>query len=82
MSLAEIATNGPSNIEKGPTCTVCLLMGSLPDTEAAALGQMLADPTWRYSSIAAALGDEGHPVLDQTVSRHARGVCGARKRLR
>ena len=82
MSLADVAKTGPVRTEKGPTCTVCLLSASLPNGEAAALAQMLADPEWRYTAIADALTAEGHPVYDGSISRHVRGQCGARTKLR
>lgn len=82
MSLADVAKQGPSRTEKGPTCSICQLVASLPKPESAALSQMLADPEWRYSAIQSALLDEGHTAHDGTISRHVRGQCGARTKLR
>ena len=82
MSLVEVAKQGPGTIEKGPTCTACQLVASLPDSEAGALRQMLADPMWRYSAISTALQNEGHLIAEQTLARHARGLCSARTKLR
>lgn len=82
MSLADVAKQGPVRVEKGPTCSVCLLATTLPKAEAAALAQMLGDPEWRYTSIADALNAEGHSIYDGAVSRHVRGQCGARTKLR
>ena len=69
-------------IRKGPPCTVCELLGMLPDAEASALTRLLSNPTLRYSVIGQHLRGEGYDIADQTLSRHARGLCDAKTRLR
>lgn len=87
MAIANIGAKQPtqrnSYYDRG--CAVCNALDSLPVTEAAALRALLADPAWRYQAIADELAvDPDTPlVIDAyTLSRHARGRCARREKLR
>lgn len=80
-----VAAASQTRARKGPPCSVCEALASLPDSEAAALRALLADPTWRYQTLADLLReDEDHPLDLQpyTLSKHAAGRCSAREKLR
>lgn len=66
----------------GPACTVCRVLADLPDTEATALAALLSNNAWRYQELSDALAAEGHDLPAQALSRHARGRCAARVKLR
>lgn len=80
MAITDLAR--PDATRRGPTCGVCALLETLPPDEAAALTRLLSDPTWRYSELSIALRNEGHDLPEFVLSRHARGGCAARKKLR
>ncbi len=85
MAIAGIAKTGPTAITKGPPCSVCDALATLPPKEADALRGLLADPAWRYSELSDALAaDPDTPLIisGNTLSRHARGRCSAREKLR
>lgn len=85
MAIAEIAQKYPTKAKKGPDCYVCAALRDIPESEADALRRLLADPTRRYSEISEQLADDPDTPLDlapQSLSRHARGKCAARERLR
>ena len=71
-----------TKIRKGPPCTVCEKLTTLPDVEAAALVTLLSDPTWRYRALSDELAKEGHELAPFVLSRHAKGQCAARVKLR
>ncbi|WP_332645063.1 hypothetical protein [Aeromicrobium sp.] len=74
-----------TTVRKGPPCEVCGALSTLPEGEADALRALLADPTVRYSTLSEALLADEDTKLDineYTLSRHARGKCAARERLR
>lgn len=64
------------------TCQVCDTLSTLPDAEAAALRSLLGDSGLRYTTLSDELGAEGIQISPDTLSRHARGQCGAREKLR
>ena len=67
------------------TCLVCDALDNLPAQEAASLRSLLADPGWRYTELSEAIAqDEDYPLSlpPDTLSRHARGQCSAREKLR
>lgn len=87
MAIAEITRKIQSDkgTVKGPPCTVCAFISSLTDKEAAALNELLSDPAVRYSTLAESISDD--PDYDVrfdagTISRHVRGRCSARQKLR
>jgi hypothetical protein len=82
MSIANIQ---PGTIKKGPTCQVCLELARLPKTEAKALREHLANPAWRFSALSDALFEASGGQINirqHVLSRHARGQCAAKERLR
>ena len=83
--ISDIVNEDATSAVKGPSCSVCKALADLPDTEAAALRQLLADPRWRYSELSDRLeADPDTPlrIHSGTLARHARGHCSARERLR
>lgn len=80
--MGKISSLTPPKAKKGPTCEVCIVLGNLPPKEAEALRGHLANPEWRYQALSEALESEGIDLAGFTLSRHARGQCGARERLR
>ena len=63
---------------RGPQCTMCRLLLSLPKDDARDLSDALADhDTFTSAGIARALRDEGHACKEGSVSRHRRGECRA-----
>jgi len=85
MAIGDIATR--ARTEAGPppwrTCQVCHALATLPEAEAQALRELLAG-RMRYAEIEKALQeDPDAPKLHRdALSRHARGRCDARERLR
>ena len=67
------------------TCTLCWLLTNL-ETENPEIHETLlaalANPLARYTEISEALAELGHNVHHDTISRCARGRCGAARRLR
>lgn len=82
MAISDLTATTPSAAIKGPTCTVCQQIASLPDVEAEALVALLSNPTWRYQELSDALDAEGINLAPNSLSRHARGRCAARVKLR
>ena len=81
MGIADLVVSA-EKVRKGPPCTVCEKMGTLPAEEAAALTRLLSDPGVRYTELSTALAGEGIDLSAGTLSRHARGRCEAREKLR
>lgn len=81
MALSDAVAQRPV---KGPPCTVCSALETLPASEAAALQLMLTDPEYRYSQISDELAkpDVGIDIAPYTIGNHVRGRCKARVRLR
>lgn len=77
MSLASAVKAGPPSKRKGPSCSVGVLLSTLPESEARGLMAMLApDSGWTGADMAAALRAElGIDFLGTTLSRHRRGDC-------
>lgn len=68
---------------KGPPCSVCETLERLAGPEAMALRSLLEDPTWRYTELSVELREKADLDLAPFVlSRHARGACAAREKLR
>lgn len=85
MALSDIITNPRSELVKGPPCAVCEALAHLSEADAAALRTLLGNPSWRYQELSDALAaDEDTPlsISANTLSRHARGHCAAREKLR
>jgi hypothetical protein len=81
MGIADLVVS-TSKVRKGPPCSVCEALGRLPEDEQAALLRLLSDHTVRYTELSAALAGEGLDMSAGTLSRHARGRCEARTKLR
>lgn len=69
------------------TCATCDFLAFLAPAEADALRALLANKGARYSEIADGLADDPdyahRPTPDRwSLSRHARGQCSAREKLR
>ena len=81
MAISDIAAKRDTS---RPTagCTACGLLAELPDAESAVLVDLLSDPRIRYNWLADELAAEGHPIDWQALSRHARGRCAAKTKLR
>jgi len=71
-----------TKVRKGPPCSVCEVLDTLTGPEAMALRSLLEDPTWRYTTLSDALKAEGIDLAPFVLSRHARGGCQARTKLR
>lgn len=73
MSLAEKLA--AQKIIKLTRCSVGRVLATLPEADAHALIDYLADGTYTSSNIALALAANGTPVSLQQVGRHRRGQC-------
>lgn len=85
MAIGDIAASKPTAAVKGPPCSVCQALETLPVGEAVALRALLADKTWRYTELAERLAADPDTPLDiphGTLARHAKGRCAARDKLR
>ncbi|GAB3863434.1 hypothetical protein GCM10028801_31050 [Nocardioides maradonensis] len=84
MALRQQAAKTAPSTKKGPRCTVCVALGALPKADAQVLRDWMADPSWTFPAIADEVADDPDtPTLSvSAISRHARGQCGARERLR
>lgn len=85
MAISDLAQTPATKAVKGPACTVCTALASLPESEAAGLRKLLADPDWRYTELSDRLAlDEDYPleIPHGTLARHAKGRCSAREKLR
>lgn len=81
MSLKGALDVGPTRKRKGPPCTVGVLLQALPETEADALADMLADSAWQGTQIARLVTREtGVTVQGGIISRHRRGDCACEPR--
>ena len=82
-SVTDLLNNTQPKTKKGPPCSVCTLLASLPVDESAALVALLSDPGVRYTWLADQLRDQGIADIDAPAyGRHSRGACGARSKLR
>lgn len=82
MAISDIHTTTPAGFLRGPLCYVCNSLASLPQTEADALRGLLADPAWRYQELSDRLAAEGLELSANSLSRHARGRCAAKAKMR
>jgi len=69
------------------TCATCDFLANIDPAEAAELRLLLSNKGTRYSEIAVGLADDPDYAHRSTpsrdaLSRHARGVCSAREKLR
>lgn len=86
MAIANLSPTGST--QKGPTCKVCQTLARLEvedPTEAEALTRHLSNPEWRFTDLADALFQDSGGTInlpEYCLSRHARGQCAARTKLR
>ena len=81
MGIADLVISA-EKVRKGPPCTVCEALKRIEPEDAEALIRLLSDPDVRYSELSDALAGEGFDLSAGTLSRHARGRCEARTKLR
>lgn len=81
MGIADLVVS-TERVRRGPPCTVCEALAGLSEAESAALLRLLSDPAVRYTELSEALSSEGLDLSAGTLSRHARGRCEARTKLR
>jgi hypothetical protein len=83
MSIANALNNAPRNDNRrGPSCDVCAVLATADPPDAEALRAALTNPQMRYTVIAEALAATDTPLSSSSLSRHARGRCLAKERLR
>lgn len=82
MAIADIRKRATENPTRWQTCSTCELLDALDDSEARELRALLADKSVRYQWLADQLAMDGHAIDWQPLSRHARGICSAREKLR
>lgn len=73
MSLAD--SLAAHRVVKGPSCSIAILLTTLPDDDAATLRRALGDVHIPSTVIAKALTDIGQRIQSKTVQRHRRGDC-------
>lgn len=67
------------------TCATCYELDRMDDAKSAVLLDLLANPLVKYTELAAELASDPDWLLEissDALSRHARGRCGARVKLR
>lgn len=76
MGLLEDLSN-ESNFPKPKRawCSVCELIKSLPEKEAAAFKMRLTSKTITHAALTAVLKKNGHEISSATIGRHRRGIC-------
>lgn len=74
MALADALVKQQTT-KRGPRCTVCSLLSTLPKSEREALQSALNDKSYTGTSIARALQSEGHNVRSHTLNRHRNKEC-------
>lgn len=75
MGLADALKAERETKLKGPSCSVCAALRSLPPADAEALQAALADFAMTGEGISRALDAEGIRIQGQTIQRHRRGKC-------
>lgn len=84
MAVADLIAK--ANTVPWQTCAACHAMNSLPDAQAAVLVDLLSNSAIKYSELADEINaDPDWPISDldrQALSRHARGRCAAKTKLR
>lgn len=83
MALTDIAANLASGIPH-QTCGTCHALAQMSDEDGATLRRLLADRGVKFKALAASMeADPETPTVEwAALSRHARGECSARERLR
>lgn len=60
---------------RGPRCSVCTLLTTLPDDEATALRDTLAGTTITHATLSRILTANGYRIGAGTLRRHRAGEC-------
>lgn len=83
MALADLAAT-LGNDMPWRTCATCHALENMTPDDAATLRRLLGDRNVQFAALAGALAaDPDSPNIDrQALSRHARGLCTAREKLR
>ena len=66
------------------TCATCHALAGMSDEDAAVLRGLLSDRNVKFSELEKALREDpdSPTIARDSLSRHARGICGAREVLR
>lgn len=75
MTLAAALQAHKAAPQRGPRCSVCVVLQELNAKDRDALTEALADPSFTSVAISAALQAEGYDVAPQPLQRHRRGDC-------
>jgi len=59
----------------GGECRTCVLLKTLPKSEAQAFQAALDDPRYSNNALSKILKAEGYQIADSTVRRHRKGEC-------
>ena len=84
MALQNVAASLVANSAPHQTCATCHALGGMSPEDAATLRELLANRSVRFRALAIALAEDpdSPSVPWEALSRHARGLCSARERLR
>jgi len=80
LSLSALAARPLAPAHK--QCSTCWLLGILEEPHRANLIAALSNPSVRYDEISTALEELGHEIPGPYLSRHARGGCDAKVKMR
>ena len=76
MTFADALQQAKQHTPKGPKCSVCVLLTTLPDEDAHAFAAALDDVDYPLSGIMRAMEAEKLPRIGQhTLRRHRRHEC-------
>lgn len=83
MALSDVAATLTSGLPH-QTCGTCHALAQMSDDDAATLRRLLEDRSVKFKTLADAMRDDPDtPSVEwQSLSRHARGGCSAKERLR
>lgn len=84
MALADLAAKVDAGVP-WRTCAVCHALDTIDPTEADGFRALMANKSLRFTEIEELIAtDEDTPlrIKSDTISRHARGGCDAREKLR
>ena len=85
MAIADIAATTKADGVPWRTCQVCHALSSIPESEANGLRALLSEPRLPYIDISRMIAADPDTPLNiprDALSRHARGICEAREKLR
>lgn len=84
MALSDVAANLTDPGVPWRTCATCHALASMTPAEASVLRKLLSDRGVKFRDLELALSDDPDSpnIPSESLSRHARGLCTARERLR